>query len=201
MTKHFLTQPVDQGRYEPEGLYLSVPLQGTGLVAQGWGEHPQFYRSFEYNGIPLKGHNGVDFVVNGAETVVVVDDGQIMGIGMESGGYGRYVKVEHRWGESFYAHLGRIHVDAGQIVTRGTEIARVEWPTLTSSSGEHSYLHFGIRIKPYNRFDGWGGFTDPIPFLDPTNLAFVEQASVAEAAEQRMEPHAMLRENKNIHRP
>lgn len=28
-----------------------------------------------------------------------------------------------------------------------------------------THLHFAIRAAPYNRFDGWGGFSDPLAFL------------------------------------
>jgi hypothetical protein len=36
------------------------------------------------------------------------------------------------------------------------------------STGPH--LHFAIRINPYQRTDGWGGFSDPLPYLPPNSF-------------------------------
>jgi murein DD-endopeptidase MepM/ murein hydrolase activator NlpD len=52
-------------------------------------------------------------------------------------------------------------VDSGQIVSRGQRLARVE----PARRRYPAHLHFAIRITPYNRFDGWGGFSDPLAFL------------------------------------
>ena len=36
------------------------------------------------------------------------------------------------------------------------------------------HLHFAVRISPYNRFDGWGGFANPLLFLDPSDLIILD---------------------------
>lgn len=200
MSYKFLAQSLNQGRYEPEGIYLSLPLPGACYVAQAWGEQSAYYGAFSYNGVPLKGHNGIDFLVRALLPVTVVDDGRVMEIGLERGGYERYVKVEHVWGESFYAHLGQISVDAGQRINRGSTLSTTALLSTSDSAGAQSYLHFGIRIKPFNRFDGWGGFVDPIPFLDPTNLLFAHTEFVPQQ-NANFTPHPMMAERGTLRRP
>lgn len=177
MTFKFTSQPLASGLYEPEGIYLHPPFEGRGLIVQFWGDHPEFHAQFTYNGVPLKGHIGLDFALQPGTIIFSVDKGRVMEMSNEPGGFGRYLKVEHSWGESLYAHLGDINIDAGQVIGRGA---------LLGYSGEGNpptiaHLHLGIRIRPYNRFDGWGGFTDPLPYLSPDNLLFPDEVSNSHA--------------------
>jgi murein DD-endopeptidase MepM/ murein hydrolase activator NlpD len=42
---------------------------------------------------------------------------------------------------------------------------------LSGESGAGAaHLHFGVRINPYRRADGWGGFVDPKPLMNPLDL-------------------------------
>lgn len=166
------------GQYEPEGIHLTAPLEGEQLeVLQGWGEFPAYHAQFTYNGVPLKGHPGVDLVGAPGAAVLAVEPGRVVEISSDPGGLGRYVKIEHRWGESLYAQVGAIQVESGQTVTRGQSIAQLD-------SGRRPFpchLHFAIRIQPYHRFDGWGGFSDPTPFLYV--IAFMEKEEDATLAQ------------------
>jgi len=85
------------------------------------------------------------------------------------GGYGNWVRVTHRWGHSDYAHLNRSTVRPGQAVAKGAVLG--ESGNTGNSTGPH--LHFSIRIDPYFQSDGWGGFCDPMPFLDQSKLNLV----------------------------
>ncbi len=207
MSFKFLKQPLSSGRYEPEGIYLTLPLENQCVVVQAWGEHDEFYRSYTYNGIPLKGHNGVDLQAQPGASVFAVDEGRVTGIGIERPGWGRYVKIEHEWGESFYAHLGTLFVDAGQVIQSAQKIGTVEARLQQTVSGSlPSYLHLGIRIKPYNRFDGWGGFVDPIPFLEPERLVLnISDESTFGSNHSnyapQFPPHPMGGETSKTHRP
>jgi murein DD-endopeptidase MepM/ murein hydrolase activator NlpD len=189
-----MTQPLLAGIYEPEGIYLSTPFDGACLVLQFWGQHPDQYAQFKYNGVPLKGHPGIDFAMEVGSHLFAVDTGRVIEISYEAGGFERYVKLEHRWGESLYAYLGEIGVEAGQLVKRNEFIARVGRPR----QNLRSHLHLGIRIAPYNRFDGWGGFTDPLPFLNPSNILLGEQE---EGEEGGFTPHPMAIERPGMRRP
>lgn len=189
-----MTQPLIAGLYEPEGIYLSTPFEGTARVSQYWAQHPDFYAQYRYNGVPLKGHIGIDFLLNVGSTLIAVDNGRVVEISFEPGGFERYIKIEHRWGESFYAHVGTVEVEAGQLVKRNDRIA-------TSGENSHNvppHLHFGIRITPYNRFDGWGGFTDPLPFLNPSNIVLGEGE---EGENSSFTPHPMAVEKPGMRRP
>lgn len=166
MSFPFVDAPLDPGRYEPEGIYLSRPFAGSQIVTQLWAENPSFYSQFFYDGVPLRGHNGIDFGSPTGTDVLATDDGEVIYVGYEAGGFGVYVKLQHRWGESLYAHMGRTSVGTGGRVKRGQVLGISD--NSGGSFGPH--LHFGIRIFPYVRSDGWGGFTDPLPYMDPNDL-------------------------------
>jgi len=176
MTFKFLSQPLLSGLYEPEGIYLHAPLARRGRVVQRWGDHPDFYAQFKYSGVTVKGHIGLDLETPLGTPVLAMDAGRVVELSYEVQGFGRYLKLEHVWGESLYAHLSETTVDAGQTLTRGALIAY---------SGDNDgafvpHLHIGIRIKPYNRFDGWGGFSDPLPYLSASDLEFAEDSPADE---------------------
>lgn len=197
MTSTSTRYATTSGRYEPEGIYLSAPLKGACVIVQGWGAHPEQHARYSYNGVRLKGHPGVDFQAEPGVDVLAVDDGRVTEISIERGGLGRYLKVEHRWGESFYAQLGDILVEAGQVVSRGQVLAHVEYaPGALTAYPPH--LHFALRIAPYNRFDGWGGFTDPLPYLVTAEITTVE-AGGDEAVPAAIPP--LLDERPGMRRP
>jgi murein DD-endopeptidase MepM/ murein hydrolase activator NlpD len=202
MTYKFLTQPLTKGFYEPEGIYLALPLEGECHVVQSWGENSAYYGSYTYSGVPLKGHNGIDFQAQTGASVLAAARGRVMSIGYEPEGWGRYIKLEHSWGESLYAHLGTVTVDAGQLVEQRETLATVE-PALPPRAERaiFSYLHFAIRIKPYNRFDGWGGFVDPTAFLDPSRLFFAAAEEIDEVGVSGVYPHPMMKEQECSRRP
>ncbi len=202
MTYKFLTLPLAKGLYEPEGIYLALPLSGVCQIVQTWGENSSFYSMYTYSGVHLKGHNGIDFYAEVGMTVFAADRGKVMNIGNEPDGWGRYLKIEHSWGESLYAHLGNITVDAGQQVEQLDAIATVDRaPETQSTNPTASYLHFAIRIKPYNRFDGWGGFVDPIAFLNPHQLAFSYTEESESGLGVDFSPHPMIKEQATSRRP
>ena len=191
-----MTQPLLAGLYEPEGIYLSTPFDNAARVLQFWGQYPEHYAQYKYSGIPLKGHIGIDFALEPGSHLFAADHGRVMEISFEMGGFERYIKLEHRWGESFYAHLGEIPVEAGQLVKRNELIARSGRP----SNGLPPHLHFGVRITPYNRFDGWGGFSDPLPFLNPANI-LLPDGEEGEEIEPAFVPHPMTAERVGMRRP
>jgi hypothetical protein len=161
------------------GLYLGAPYGGSFGISQLWGENPQIYSGISYDGVPLRGHNGIDYLTPNGTPILVVDNGVVQeAVTNDPTGFGNYVKVRHNWGESLYAHLQSYSVQQGQQVSRGQPIGLSD--NTGFSFGPH--LHFSIRINPFDRKDGWGGFSDPLPYLNPQSFqlpAYVRDASAA----------------------
>jgi hypothetical protein len=80
MKYKFMTQPLLAGIYEPEGIYLSTPFEGSWPVVQFWGQHPDHYAQYRYNGVPLKGHTGIDIALQPGSHLFAVDNGRVMEI-------------------------------------------------------------------------------------------------------------------------
>ena len=169
MPAKFTQDPVQGENFEPEGIYLSAPYAGRRRLIQGWGENPTRYARYIVGGMPLKGHNGLDIELPKATPILAVDNGQIIEIGREQEGYGRFIKIHHWWGESLYAHLQDVAVEAGAYVNRSDKIGS----SGNSGASSQPHLHLGIRIDPYLRSDGWGGYTNPLAFLDPEAIEMV----------------------------
>lgn len=143
--------------------YLHAPFEGHFGISQLWGENPATYARFTYDGVPLKGHNGIDFLTPEGTPLVAVDGGIVeSAVHDDPGGFGNYVKLKHSWGESLYAHMSQIDVKEGDAVQPGSRLG------LSGNTGFSGgpHLHFAIRVNPYLRTDGWGGFIDPLPYLD-----------------------------------
>jgi len=145
---------------------LGVPYTGNHPISQLWGENQRLYSGFKYDGVPLRGHNGIDIATPIGTPIVAADAGTVSNVEFQIGGYGNWVRVSHRWGHSDYAHLNRATVRVGQAVGKGDVLG--ESGNTGNSTGPH--LHFSIRIDPYYRGDGWGGFCDPLPFMDQSKL-------------------------------
>jgi murein DD-endopeptidase MepM/ murein hydrolase activator NlpD len=88
-------------------------------------------------------HKGVDITAPTGTTVRTTADGIVIQAEMVSGGYGRLVIVDHGNGlHTYYAHLSKILVHAGQEVRRGEMIGQV------GSSGRVTapHLHYEVRV-------------------------------------------------------
>ncbi len=88
-------------------------------------------------------HKGVDISVPSGTAVHVTADGMVMQAEFVPGGYGRLVVVDHGGGiQTYYAHLSRIYVHAGQEVRRGDVVAA------TGSTGRVTapHLHYEVRV-------------------------------------------------------
>jgi len=148
---------------------LAYPVKGIEEhITQKYGENPQIYSKYKIGGVALKGHEGLDLRAPMGAEVVACDDGFVQeAIDQGSVGYGKYVKIVHSWGESVYAHFKEFKVKQGNQVKKGQTIGLAD----STGNSTASHLHFSIRINPYKRDDGWGGYSDPESYLfgeDPT---------------------------------
>ncbi len=150
--------------------YLGLPFSGVFPITQLFGENPEYYANFSFDGVPLKGNYGPDFALPLGTAVLAVDDGVIDRVNVEASdtttAEGSFVKIVHEWGESVYTHLDSVAVAPGQVVKRGEVIGT----SGNSGAAAAPFLGFAIRINPYERTDGWGGFSDPIPYFQPDAL-------------------------------
>lgn len=138
-------------------MFQTWPCDKAARVTQEFGENPAWYEKF---GIPA--HNGRDFALPVGSALYAVDEGRVIEVNNDVNGYGLYVKVDHDWGETIYAHMSRQLVKTGDAVGAGQRLG------LSGNTGNSTgpHLHFGVRVKPYSRTEGWLGWTDPKPFFD-----------------------------------
>jgi murein DD-endopeptidase MepM/ murein hydrolase activator NlpD len=88
-------------------------------------------------------HKGVDISVPSGTAVHVTADGMVIQAEMVTGGYGRLVVVDHGGGiQTYYAHLSRIYVHAGQEVRRGDLVGAVG----TTGRVTGPNLHYEVRV-------------------------------------------------------
>jgi murein DD-endopeptidase MepM/ murein hydrolase activator NlpD len=104
------------------------------------------YHGFGYRRDPLVGtmrmHEGVDIQNNIGTPVYATGDGTVEFAGSTGSSYGTAVEINHGYGYStWYAHLSRPVVQAGQKVKRGTLIA------YSGNSGRSTgpHLHYEVR--------------------------------------------------------
>ena len=133
-----------------------LPFEGEFRLTQAFGENPYIYRR-----LGLPGHNGLDWGMPVGQEIMAVDKGIVIRVQERPEGFGKHVKIQHYWGQSLYAHLSEFKVVLNQPVKQG-EVIGLSGNT-GFSTGPH--LHFGMRIKPYDRGDGWYGYTNPQRYL------------------------------------
>jgi murein DD-endopeptidase MepM/ murein hydrolase activator NlpD len=93
-----------------------------------------------------KFHTGIDFAEPKGTPVYATGSGIVIRKGYNSG-YGCYIEIEHAGGfRSFYAHLSKTLVNAGDSVRMGKHIACV------GNSGLTTGCHLHYEIRKDNRF-------------------------------------------------
>lgn len=164
---------------------LSYPLDlSLHILTQGFGENPEIYKQFIVKGLPLQGHNGLDYapsplsiplldgeaspeerggsgVGSGSHEVFSASPGTILKIAYESHGFGHHIWIRHENFRTLYAHLSRVLVGPAQPVNVGDVIG------YTGSTGYSSavHLHFGLYPDGEPVLNGYGGAVDPTPFF------------------------------------
>ena len=106
-------------------------------------------------------HAGEDFGIPTGTTLVSMSTGTIVFAGQESG-YGTIVKIRYWDGTvSFYGHMSRISVTAGEVVTPGEVVGQ------SGNTGESTGPHLHLEIHP----DGAAAI-NPLPWLTDHQVAF-----------------------------
>lgn len=131
------------------GLRRPVPTSPIGLAAPVAGPTGDVYgpRGNRF-------HSGVDFPAATGTPVSAAATGTVVTAGRIGGGWGKVVVIEHSRGvRTMYAHLSRIAVRPGQLVTTGARIGRVG--ATGRVTGPH--LHFEAFVRGAN-VDPQSGF-------------------------------------------
>ena len=160
--------------YEPSGeplkkAFLKSPLRFTRVSSSF--SSGRFHPVLQIT----RAHNGTDLAAGYGTPVRAIGHGAVVSAGFESG-YGNLVAVRHANGyTSYYGHLSKILVRAGQRVSQSDLVGLVGATGL--ATGPH--LHYGIMRN--------GAWADPMRIQSPPaeplraedRPAFQEQASVA----------------------
>jgi murein DD-endopeptidase MepM/ murein hydrolase activator NlpD len=96
-------------------------------------------------------HKGVDLTAPTGTNVRTTADGVVVQAEMVAGGYGRLVIIDHGGGlQTYYAHLSKILVHAGQEVRRTEVIGQVGTSGRTTAPHLHYEVHLGgTPVNPY----------------------------------------------------
>ena len=113
----------------------------------------EMYRSDPING-SSKQHTGMDFACKPGNIVRATGDGVVEKAEFETG-YGNSIVIYHGYGyRTRYAHLSRIDVEPGQVLTRGNKIGA------TGASGRVTGPHLHYEVL-YGR-----EFVNPADYMD-----------------------------------
>jgi len=138
-------------------LGLSFPVVEP-FVTQEFGAKLILFDEDIYAGYGLPGHAGIDFRATVGTPIMACDNGEIETTPDDPGGFGIYVRIRHKWGRSYYAHLSS-KKEPGP-VKRGEEIGKSG--DTGFSTGPH--LHFGVKVAMAIA-PGYAGWSDPSLFL------------------------------------
>lgn len=134
----------DQVLTHIENLPLKHPVAGAKTTSKFGNRRDPFLRRYAF-------HAGIDFKARTGTVVKSAATGRVIKAGRQ-GGYGKMVEIDHGNGTTTrYAHLSRILVRPGQMVSIDTTIGKVG--STGRSTGPH--LHYEIRkngkaINPLN---------------------------------------------------
>jgi hypothetical protein len=94
------------------------------------------------------------------DEVRAIADGKVVHTNLVPGysNYGKYIVIEHRWGNSnyfsLYGHLSSIAVQPGESVRRGQRIAVMGY-TGVGLNQERAHLHLELNLMLSHRFEAW----------------------------------------------
>lgn len=95
-----------------------------------------------------KFHQGVDFPARVGTAIQASGDGVVVEAGWHSG-YGQCVRINHGYGyETWYAHMNRINVKAGEKLKKGQKIGEVGDTGVSTAPHLHYEVHY--KGKPIN---------------------------------------------------
>lgn len=141
---------------------LGPVLNATGRISQRFGDNPDFYKPYGFNG-----HEGVDLAVNCGVLVAAATGGTVLYAASSGSNYGNAVIV---WDpdqncKTLYSHLQDIEVKKDQKISDGDTIGHVGMTGKTSGC----HLHFGAMRTKTNKTFGILDASVTIQSPDPQN--------------------------------
>ncbi len=127
---------------------LLLPVMGDWQITQSFREHLAFAATH----VGMKYNAGVDFYSNN-RNIYACDSGTVVQVGFDSDGYGFFIKLQHSWGFSLYAHLEQNAKLQVRDEVKSSEPIGIMGST-GFSTGVH--LHFETRDQDGKIFDPTG---------------------------------------------
>lgn len=145
-----------------------VPFASGYKITQRYGENAAYYSGLN---VGIASHEGLDLIPLDADwTMHAIEPGIVTRVST-FGNYGIHVYIfnaatKRRW---VYAHLAAMHVAAGQVVEKGSDIGVMG--ATGNAAGAH--LHLGLQQTDsagtaINTDNGNLGYIDPLPVLEGT---------------------------------
>ncbi len=131
------------------------PLPGTPIITQGFGQNPQIYSQFGY-----QGHNGIDFGCPVGTIVYAPHDGIATIKNDGNAGYGLSLCIDDPKRRSLFGHLSEVLVTDGQVVYQGDPVAKSGQTGFSTAP----HLHWTYKILKngvvQNKSNGYDGAVD-----------------------------------------
>lgn len=135
------------------------PVPGTPIITQGFGQNPQIYSQFGYDG-----HNGIDFGLDVGSIIYAPHDGIASVHDDGEQGYGLYLVIDDPKRRSLLGHLDEILVSNGQTIYQGDPVAK----SGNSGFSTNPHLHWTYKIMKnsavQNKNNGYDGAIDVTEF-------------------------------------
>ncbi len=134
---------------------IFCPLPGKPLITQGFGQNPDDYKPFGFDG-----HEGIDFGVPEGTVIYAPHDGIATVKDNGASDYGLHICIEDSKRKSMLAHLSESFVTTGQFVYQGMPVGK----SGKSGNAHGPHLHWTYKImkdgKVQNKDNGYNGAVD-----------------------------------------
>jgi murein DD-endopeptidase MepM/ murein hydrolase activator NlpD len=134
---------------------IFCPLPSTPTVTQGFGQNPDTYKQFGF-----QGHEGIDFGVPEGTQVYAPHDGTVTVKDTGPQGYGLHVIIQDSKRQSLLAHLSATTLKTGDSISQGDPVGKSGKSGM--ASGPH--LHWTFKLLSngvvQNKDNGYGGALD-----------------------------------------
>ena len=174
-------------------IVLEYPIVGGEYkISQPFGTNPDGYPNF-YAQFGYIGHNGIDFYGIEGDYIFSTCDGHVITAHYDNTGYGNLtVIVDDEGGQHYYAHQSKFAVKVGDNVKIGNLIGYMGHTgnVIGNAYSDGTHLHYGYRPPNWNKYNGYGGFIDPLPYFKKEELPdYSEQQEAQEQAKKEHYPY------------